>query len=512
MLKFLLIVLFIIPVFIFKLGWHKAHIGFYFCRFIFLIGANVSAVFNNLSYAIGYDLISYGLIILSFWVRALIMTASQSVFNMAYNKRGFGVRVVMLLVLLFLTFRRLNLIFFYIYFESSLIPTLFLILGWGYQPERIQAGSYLLFYTLFASLPLLIGLLKVYSKVGLVYSPLLERGLMSTRTELLYLVLVFAFLVKIPIFLVHLWLPKAHVEAPIRGSIILAGVLLKLGGYGLIRVINMLSLWNIYYSYIWVRVSLAGGVLVSLLCLRQRDIKALVAYSSVAHMGLVVRGLMTINYWGLSGSFTIILAHGLCSSGLFCLTNIRYERTGRRSLLINRGLINIIPSLCVWWFLLRAANMAAPPTLNLLGEISLLNRIISWSWVRILSLIFLSFISAAYSLFLYSYSQHGRVLAGVYSRNGGYVREYLLLILHWLPLNLLIIKGELVYSWLYLNSLKKILICGVKDAGVALGYFMKYMYLYSKFDFFESVRRKLCLCWGFIFNTGLESISRVGCS
>jgi NADH-ubiquinone oxidoreductase chain 4 len=113
------------------------------------------------------------------------------------------------------------------------------------------------------------------------------------------------------------------------------------------------------------------------MCLRQTDLKALVAYSSVAHIGLVLGGLITINYWGICGAFTLMIGHGLCSSGLFCLTNIAYERLGSRSLLVNRGLLNFIPSLALWWFLLSACNIAAPPSLNLLGEVRLINRMVA---------------------------------------------------------------------------------------------------------------------------------------
>jgi NADH-ubiquinone oxidoreductase chain 4 len=267
-------------------------------------------------------------------------------------------------------------------------------------------------------------------------------------STLLYLVIILAFLVKIPIFLVHLWLPKAHVEAPVRGSMILAGVLLKLGGYGLFRVLGSLAHKNLCYRYIWVGVRLVGGVIVRFICLRQSDLKSLVAYSSVAHIGLVLGGLITINYWGTCGAYTIIIAHGLCSSGLFCLTNITYERLGSRRLLINKGLINLIPRLSLWWFLLRASNIAAPPTLNLLGEISLLNSLVGWSWVTIRALMLVSFFSAAYTLFLYAYSQHGKLNHRGYSSIGGYVREYVILMLHWLPLNILILKSEPSLLWL----------------------------------------------------------------
>lgn len=200
--------------------------------------------------------------------------------------------LVLLLLSLVLTFSSMNLFVFYLFFEIRLVPTLILILGWGYQPERIQAGLYIFFYTLFGSLPMIVAIFYMYEKFGSLDFFFLND---SIDSFFLYICTIFVFLVKIPIFFVHLWLPKAHVEAPVSGSMILAGVMLKLGGYGFLRLIIVFMGIGVDFNFVFILVSLFGGFVVSLICLRQRDIKSLVAYSSVSHMGLVLAGIITMN-------------------------------------------------------------------------------------------------------------------------------------------------------------------------------------------------------------------------
>lgn len=403
------------------------------------------------------DLFRWALVILRIWVTLVAAIRSIKVKNSSNPSSLYLLVLLSILTLLFLTFSVSSSVVFYILFERCLVPILIIILGWGPQPERSQAGVYLLFYTIFGSLPLLIAILHCNSLAGSGYIFSIK---FSTTGLIRALCLSLAFLVKFPIYGAHLWLLKAHVEAPVAGSMLLAGILLKLGGFGLIRIFYRLDYDFSFLKEIVASVSLWGGFLVSLGCLRHIDIKILIASSSVVHIRACVTALFILRNWRVKGCLLIMLAHGLCSSGLFSIANIAYERTNRRRIVVTKGLLNLAPSIALCWFLMVAANISAPPSINLSREIMLLTRLVSWHFTTIVPLILIRFFSAIYSLYLFSMTQHGVFNKTKRALNPRKTLEYLIIFIHWIPLNALILAVIFIFCF---NSLNKTLFCDNRD-------------------------------------------------
>nr|UPL65954.1 NADH dehydrogenase subunit 4 [Mystilus priamus] len=400
----------------------------------------MSVWYGMLSYFLGGDLLTFSFSFLSFWIISLMILASTQIYKYNYFCREFLFLVIILLMVLVVSFGVNNLFMYYLFFEFSLIPTLVLIFGWGYQPERLMAGYYLLYYTLFFSLPMLLGIFYIKSFCFSLFYFLISMDC----GVYLYFSMVLAFLVKMPMVFIHFWLPKAHVEAPISGSMILAGVLLKLGGYGLIRVLMILK--NYDYNFFFISLSLFGMLMVGILCLFQVDMKCLIAYSSVAHMGLVICGIMSNNVLGVIGSLVMMIGHGLCSSGMFCLANMVYECSLSRSIIINKGMLTILPSMCLFWFIIMVNNMGSPPTMNLLGEMMMFMGIMSWCNYSFVYLMASSFLGCMYSIYMYSYINHGLVFKGVNFGYHSYFIGYQLLFMHIFPLNIFFMKIDILSS------------------------------------------------------------------
>ena len=372
----------------------------------------------------GEDSIRLLLIYLSIWLIPLMNIANRG----AKTERGLFIITKGLLIALILRFSVTGILSFYFMFEFRLIPIFVILMGWGYQPERLKARLFIVFYTLVSSLPLLVVIMIIGAESGrLMFDQVFSRPRVPF---LIRLFLSAGFLVKLPIFGVHLWLPRAHVEAPVSGRIVLAGVMLKLGGYGLFR-------FSVFYGVdslsLFVSAAMLGGGILGAICCRCIDAKVLIAYSSVVHIAIVCLVLIRGSKLGFEGALWTMVAHGLTSSGIFAGANIIYERRHSRRLSLNKGVLNFMPRLSIIWFLLMVLNFAGPFTLNLYAEMIIICSCISLGLIIFVPVRLLSFFSAAYSLRLYTSTHQGGRRGAAVGLRGLSLREASLLWSHVWP-------------------------------------------------------------------------------
>lgn len=365
--------------------------------------------FFNVYYSLGIDGISIFFIILTAFLTPICILIGWN--SIKYKTKEYMIMLLLTELLLINVFAVLDLFFFYVFFEAVLIP-MFIIVGvWGSRQRKIHAAYQFFFYTLIGSLIMLIGIIVIYFETGTTdIQVLVQTKFTYYRQLFLWFAFFCSFSVKIPMVPVHIWLPEAHVEAPTAGSVILAGVLLKMGTYGVLRfMIPMFPEATIYFTPMIFTMCVVGIIYSSATTIRQIDLKKVIAYSSVAHMNFALLGLFANNMQGIEGSMFFMLGHGVVSSGLFLIIGMLYDRYHTRNILYYGGLVQVMPIFSIFFLIFTLANIGLPGTVNFIGEFLVLVGVWKVNTVAIFLGAIGMILGAVYAIWFYNRLVFGQI-------------------------------------------------------------------------------------------------------
>nr|ADM67900.1 NADH dehydrogenase subunit 4 [Caligus clemensi] len=356
---------------------------------------------SNLSSTFIIDMFNFPIIIMTIF---LMMT---------YNLANFySLNLIMIMFFSCITFSVNSLILFYIFFELNLVPIFLLIMGWGYQPERIYATKMMIMYTLFGSLPMLVMLINFQMMDQISISFLSQSSFFD---NIMPIFMILALLIKLPIFLLHMWLPLAHVEAPLMGSMVLASVMLKLGGYGLVRLMSVVMNPINSLNHFLFSIFIMGGTMAMLFCITQVDLKIIIAYSSVGHMSMVAATLFSYSWSGFLAAMIMMIAHGFTSSLMFFCAGMMYMKSNSRHMLMNKGTLTLSPKIVLFWFLALLMNAGGPPKSNLMSEILTVFSLISTSYFSFIPLVVSLMLGMLFNMKMYSITSQGSLTNNFFS-------------------------------------------------------------------------------------------------